>query len=130
ATRSIDIQDFVDLDDIDPLFFDKPYYVAPKPEGAKPYKLLMEAMQKKKKVGIAKVVMYGKEYLAALRPIGDTLCLETLHFGDEVVSSESVPDAHVRTKVDDRELRIAEQLVDSLTTEFDPRKYHDEYREQ
>lgn len=130
ATKSIDIQDFVDLDDIDPLFFDRPYYVAPKPEGAKPYRLLLEAMEKKKKVGIAKVVMFNKEYLAALRPVGDTLCLETMHFGDEVVSPESMSVGGTKARVDDRELKIAEQLIDSLSTDFKPNKYHDDYREQ
>src|SRR6266496_2878887 len=69
STKAIEIQDFVELEEIDPLFFDRPYYVSPKPEGAKPYKLLVEAMEKTGKVGIAKVVMWGKEYLAALRPL-------------------------------------------------------------
>jgi len=130
ATKSIDILDFVDLDDIDPLFFDRPYYVAPKPEGAKPYRLLLEAMEKKKKVGIAKVVMFNKEYLAALRPVGDTLCLETMHFGDEVVSPQSMSVGGTKARVDERELKIAEQLIDSLATDFKPSKYHDDYREQ
>ena len=84
ARKAIEIQDFVELDEIDPLFFDRPYYVAPKPEGAKPYKLLLEAMEKTKKVGIAKVVMWNKEYLAALRPLDGALVLETMHFNDEV----------------------------------------------
>jgi len=130
ATRAIEIQDFVDLDEIDPLFFDRPYYVAPKPEGAKPYKLLLDAMVKKKKVGIARIVMHNKEYLAALRPLDGALCLETMHFSDEVVSAEHVAPLHFKAKVDDRELKIAEQLIDSLATDFDPTKYHDEYREQ
>src|SRR5688500_3874716 len=75
STKAIEIQDFVDLEEIDPLYFDRPYYVAPKPEGAKPYKLLVEAMEKKNKVGIAKVVMWNKEYLAALRPLEGHLVL-------------------------------------------------------
>jgi DNA end-binding protein Ku len=129
-TKAIEIQDFVSLDDIDPLFFDRPYYVAPKPEGAKPYRLLLEAMERKKKVAIAKVVMHNKEYLAALRPLGDALCLETMHFNDEVVAVENVTDLKVKAKVDERELKVAEQLIDSLTTGFKPEKYHDEYREQ
>jgi DNA end-binding protein Ku len=130
ATRAIEIQDFVDLEEIDPLFFDRPYYVAPKPEGAKPYKLLLDAMVHKNKVGIARIVMHNKEYLAALRPLDGALCLETMHFNDEVVSAEHVAPLHFKAKVDDRELKIAEQLIDSLATEFDPTKYHDEYREQ
>jgi DNA end-binding protein Ku len=130
ATKAIEIMDFVDLDAIDPLYFDRPYYVAPKPEGAKPYKLLLEAMEKTKKVGIATIVMYNKQYLAALRPVGDTLCLETMHFADEVVESSTVPDVHSRTKVDERELKVAQQLIDSLSTDFKPEKYKDEYRQR
>jgi DNA end-binding protein Ku len=129
-TKAIEIQDFVELDEIDPLFFDRPYYVAPKPEGAKPYKLLLEAMEKTKKVGIARVVMWNKEYLAALRPLDGALVLETMHFNDEVVKMDTVPGVEVKAKVDDRELKMATQLIDSLSTDFKPAKYKDEYREQ
>ena len=129
-TKAIEILDFVELEEIDPLFFDRPYYVAPKPEGAKPYKLLLEAMTKTGKVGIAKVVMWNKEYLAALRPLEGALVMETMHFNDEVVPSERVAGLEVKAKVDDRELKMATQLIDSLTTDFKPEKYHDEYREQ
>jgi DNA end-binding protein Ku len=129
ATRAIEIQDFVSLDEIDPVFFDRAYYVVPKPEGMRPYKLLFEALSRKKKVGIAKVVMYGKEYLAGLRPVEEALCLETMHFGDEVVPANKVAAVEEKTKVDARELKIAEQLIDSLTTDFKPEAYHDEYRE-
>src|ERR1700722_16741225 len=79
ASKAIEIQDFVGLSEIDPLYFDRGYYVAPTPEGARPYRLLLEALTKKQKVGIAKIVMHGKEYLAALRPVEDVLCLETMH---------------------------------------------------
>ena len=130
GTKAIEIQDFVELDEIDPLFFDRPYYVAPKPEGAKPYKLLLEAMEKTKKVGIARVVMWNKEYLAALRPLDGALVLETMHFNDEVVKMDTVPGVEVKAKVDDRELKMATQLIDSLSTDFKPAKYKDEYREQ
>ena len=130
GTKAIEILDFVELDEIDPLFFDRPYYVAPKPEGAKPYKLLMEAMEKSGKVGIAKVVMWNKEYLAALRPLEGTLVMETMHFHDEVVPSERVAGLEVKAKIDDRELKMATQLIGSLTTKFNPKKYKDEYREQ
>jgi DNA end-binding protein Ku len=130
GTKAIEIQDFVDLDEIDPLFFDRPYYVAPKPEGAKPYKLLVEAMEKSGKVGISKVVMWNKEYLAALRPLEGGLVLETMHFHDEVVPASHVAGMEVKAKVDDRELKMAQQLIDTLTTKFKPEKYKDEYREQ
>ena len=130
GTKAIEIQDFVELDDIDPLYFDRPYYVAPKPEGAKPYKLLLEAMEKTKKVGIAKIVMWNKEYLAALRPLDGSLVLETMHFDDEVIKADTVAGLEVKAKVDDRELKMATQLIDSLSTDFKPGKYKDEYREQ
>ncbi len=130
GSKAIEIQDFVDLNEIDPLFFDRPYYVAPKPEGAKPYKLLLDAMEKKNKVGIAKVVMWNKEYLCALRPMDGILCLETMHFEDEVVDKDSVVPTDAKAKIDDREMKIAQQLIDSLTTKFKPAKYHDEYREK
>jgi DNA end-binding protein Ku len=130
ATKAIEIQDFVDLEEIDPMFFDRPYYVAPKPEGAKPYKLLLEAMEKSGKVGIAKVVMFRKEYLCALRPLDGALCLETMHFDDEVVPAENVAALEVHAKVDDRELKMATHLIDSLTTKFNAGRYRDEYREK
>lgn len=129
ATKSIEIQDFVGLEEIDPIFFERAYYVIPKPEGLRPYKLLLEALSNKKKVGIAKVVMFGKEYLAALRPLEDALCLETMHFGDEVVPAQKMAAVDSKTKVDPRELKIAEQLIDSLTTQFKPSAYHDDYRD-
>lgn len=129
-SKAIEIQDFVELEEIDPLFFDRPYYVAPKPEGAKPYKLLLEAMEKTKKVGIARVVMWNKEYLAALRPLDGALVMETMHFNDEVVPAGRVAGLEVKAKVDDRELKMATQLIASLTTEFKPEKYKDEFREQ
>jgi len=134
ASKAIEIQDFVELDEIDPLYFDKSYYVSPTVQGAKPYRLLVEAMNKTKKVGIAKILMHSKEYLAALRPVDDggnqVLVLETMHFSDEVVDAGSVGELGVKGKVDERELKMALQLVDSLTTPFKPEKYHDEYRER
>jgi DNA end-binding protein Ku len=130
ATKAIDIIDFVDLHEIDPMYFDRPYHVAPAPEGAKPYRLLVKAMQRTGKVAIGKVVMHTKEYLAALRPLDGKLCLETMHFGDEVVSPEDVPTPQARGSTDDRELKVAEQLIASLTTEFKPHRYKDEYREK
>src|SRR3954452_7611476 len=130
ATKSIDIQDFVELSEIDPMYFDRPYYVVPRPEGLKPYRLLVETMEKTGRVGIARVVMHTKEYLAALRPVDGALVMETMHFADEVVPSEGMGPGESKTKIDDRELKIATQLVDSLTTKFKPEKYHDEYREK
>ncbi len=130
ATRAIEIQDFVSLDQIDPVYFDRTYYVAPKPEGARPYRLLLEALTRKQKVGIARIVMHGKEYLAGLRPVENVLCLDTMHFSDEVVPAKAMGDAETHAKVDPRELKMAEQLIESLTTEFKPGAYRDEYRQK
>jgi DNA end-binding protein Ku len=136
ATKTIDIQDFVALDEIDPVYFDRSYYVSPKSEGAKPYRLLLQGMTNSRKVAIARIVMHNKEYLAALRPHEaddadqPVLVMETMHFDDEVVSVDAVPDADRKGRIDERELKMAQQLIDSLTTEFKPGKYHDEYREK
>lgn len=130
ASKAIEIQDFVSLSEIDPVYFDKGYYAVPTPEAGRPYRLLVEALTRKQKVGIAKVVMHSKEYLAALRPVDDVLCLETMHFGDEVVAAKKMTDPDTRGKIDARELKMAEQLIESLTTDFKPDSYHDEYREQ
>jgi DNA end-binding protein Ku len=117
ATKSIDIEDFVDLDQIDPIYFERPYYLVPDKGGSKAYALLLEAMKETNKVGIARLVLRTKQYLAAIRPLGDALVLETLLYGDEVEISE-------------RELKIAKQLIDAQTTDFDPTQYKDTYRER
>ncbi len=131
-TRTIDIQDFVDLADVDPIFYDHPYYLAPGAGGAKPYRLLLEAMAETQKVAIAKVVIRQKEQLVALRPVGDVLAMSTMVFADEVVDPgglDDVPDPD-DVQSSDRELAIAKQLVESLAGEFEPGKYQDTYREQ
>ncbi len=138
STKTIDIHDFVGLDEIDPVYFDRSYYVSPQAQGAKPYRLLVEAMTESKKVAVAKVVMHNKEYLVALRaldpdgkgPHEPLLVMETMHFDDEVISALGVPDTDHKPRVDSRELKVAQQLIDSLTTKFDPSRYHDEYREK
>jgi DNA end-binding protein Ku len=114
-TRTIDIEDFVDLADIDPVYYDHPYYLAPDKGAAKAYGLLLNAMESAGKVAIARVVLRSKEQLVAIRPAGDLLMMETMIFADEVA---------------DRELQMAEQLIQSLSSDFDPSKYHDEYREK
>jgi DNA end-binding protein Ku len=131
ATHTIDIQDFVDLSEIDPVFFDSSYYIAPDERGAKPYRLLVQAMTEANKVGIATVVMRTKQYLAAVRPMGDVLVLSTMNYDDEIAPVEeigTVPDATL--EIGDRELKIAHQLIESLSTKFDPSQYQDTYREQ
>lgn len=128
--KAIEIQDFVELAEIDPLYFDKPYHVVPKPEGAKPFKLLLQVMEETKRVAIAKVVLWGRENLAAIRPLEGGMVLETMHFSDEVVNGAAVPGHEVHAKVDSREMKMALSLVESLTSKFDPTRYHDDYREK
>ena len=130
-SKAIEITDFVDLADIDPVYYEKPYYLAPQSAPAgKPYRLLVAAMERSGKVGVAKMVMHEKEHLVALRPIGNALCLEMMKFADEVLGVDEVQGVPSgATKIPDRELKAAVQLVESLSTKFDPEKYHDEYRD-
>jgi DNA end-binding protein Ku len=131
-TRTIEIEDFVDLQQIDPIFYDHPYYLAPGPGGAKPYRLLLEAMEETNKVAIARVVIRSKENLVAIRPMGDVLEMATMLFPDEIVDPrriDDIPDGD-DVKASGRELDIAKQLVESLAGDFQPDKYHDTYREE
>jgi DNA end-binding protein Ku len=134
ATRTIEITDFVELDEIDPIYFDHTYYLAPatKDKGAaKAYALLLEAMEKQGKVAIGTVVMRNKQYLAAIRPREGVLVMSTMLFPDEVVAPDEVPDVPDRMpSVSDREVKMASQVIDALTTEWDPERYHDDYRQQ
>jgi DNA end-binding protein Ku len=132
-TKSIEIEDFVSHDEIDPIYFDHPYYLAPGAGGAKPYRLLLEAMRESGKVAIAKVVIRQKEQLVAIRPMdGEVLGMATMIFADEVVDADRIDelDAAREVEVNDRELGIAKQLVESLSGDFEPGKYHDTYREE
>jgi DNA end-binding protein Ku len=133
-SRSIDIEDFVDLADIDPVYYDHPYYLVPDKGAAKAYGLLLGAMQQAGKVAIARVVLRSKEQLVAIRPHkdGNLLMMETMIFADEVVPADDLdglPESK-DLKASDRELKMAEQLIESLASEFDPTRYHDEYREK
>jgi DNA end-binding protein Ku len=132
-SRTIDIEDFVDLADIDPVYYDHPYYLIPDKGAAKAYGLLLNAMRESGKVAIARVVIRTKENLVAIRPApGNVLMMETMIFADEVVPPdeiEELPDAK-ELKASERELKMAQQLIDSLSTDFEPEKYHDEYREK
>jgi DNA end-binding protein Ku len=131
ATHSIDIEDFVDLVDIDPLYYDSSYYVMPDERGAKSYRLLVQAMNEAGKVGIARVVMRTKQYLAALRPVDDILVLSTMNYADEISPVEELGELPGSSdNVSDRELKMAQQLIESLSTKFDPTAYRDEYRDQ
>jgi DNA end-binding protein Ku len=131
-TKTIDIEDFVELSQIDPIYYDHPYYLAPGQGGAKPYSLLLSAMDETSKVAIARVVIRSKEQLVAIRPVAGVLGMATMLFADEVLSPsgiEDMPDP-AKLKASARELEIAKQLVDSLAADFDPERYRDTYREQ
>jgi DNA end-binding protein Ku len=131
-SRTIDIEDFVDLAEIDPIYWNNTYYLGPAGDvGAeKPYALLLEAMKQAGKVAIARFVMRDKQYLATIRPVGDLLGLSTMYFADEVRGAGDVPNAPVDVDLGDRELAMAEQLVESLSAAWEPGKYEDTYRER
>jgi DNA end-binding protein Ku len=131
-TRTIEIEDFVELSQIDPVFYDHPYYLAPGPGGAKPYRLLLEAMRETGKVAIARVVIRSKEALVAIRPMGDALGMATMIFSDEVLTPDRLDEVAeaAEIKTTKRELDIAKQLVGSLADDFEPDRYRDTYREE
>jgi DNA end-binding protein Ku len=133
-SRAIEIQDFVDLDEIDPIYFEQPYYLGPDKGAERAYALLVQAMKDARKVAVARFVLRNKEHLAAIRPMGDVLTLTTMRFHDEVSSPQDL-DGEVfeeakPKKPEKRELEMATQLIESLTSDFDPDKYRDEYREE
>jgi DNA end-binding protein Ku len=130
-TKTIEIEDFVELDEIDPIFYVQPYYLAPAAGGAKPYRLLHQAMSRTGKVAIARLVLRQKESLVAVRPMGDALGLSTMLFADEVVDPSTIEDLVGVADIEgtDREVAIAEQLIASLAAPFDPSKYRDSYRD-
>ena len=132
ATKTIDIEEFVDLDQIDPIYYDHSYYLAPSAGGAKAYRLLLDAMKEENKVGIGRLVIRSKQQLCALRPTGEVLALTTMLWGDEVLAPDRIDELESVTEAEpsERELRMAEQLIESLSAEFEPGKFHDEYREQ
>ena len=130
-TKTIDIEDFVDLEEIDPIYYDHPYYLLPGQGAQKPYKLLVTAMEDSQKVAIARVVIRQKEQLVAIRPANGVLAMSTMNFADEVIhagSFDETPGDDVDTSK--REIDMARQLIDSLSSDFEPEKYHDEYRER
>jgi DNA end-binding protein Ku len=132
-TKSIEIEDFVSHEEIDPIYFDHPYYLAPGPGGAKPYRLLLEAMRATGRVAIANVVIRQKQQLVAVRPMGENaLSMSTMVYPDEVVDPSSIDElsAAEDVEINKRELDIAKQLVDSLAGPFELDKYHDTYREE
>ena len=128
ATQTVDILDFVDLDDIDPIYFYKPYYLEPQKGGDKAYTLLRDSLKQKKKVGIAKVVIKTREYLAGVKPEDGALVLELMHFADELIDTSKLT-IPKKAEVGKRELHMATALIDSMSAKWDPEKYKDDYRE-
>ena len=128
SSRAIDIQQFVDLDEIDPVMFKKSYYLVPDETGAKAYSLLREAMSQDGRVGIAKVSFRDREHLAALRFKDEAFVLETMYWPDEIREAD-FGGVDVHTKVRGQELEMARQLIDSLSGEWNPQEFTDEYRE-
>lgn len=131
-TRAIDVQDFVDIEEIDPMYFDSPYYLGPADGAEKAYSLLAAAMEHSGKAAVARFVFRNKEHLSAIRANDGVLTLTTMRFHDEVVPPSDLDDAlpDKKPKVAKREQEMAEQLIDSLSTSFNPGEYKDEYREQ
>jgi DNA end-binding protein Ku len=131
-SRAIEVQDFVDLAEIDPIYFDSPYYLGPAEGAGRAYSLFAEAMEGSGKVAIARFVFRNKEHLAAIRPADGVLTLTTMRFADEVVPSSELDEVLPAEKpeVAKREVQMAEQLIESLTRSFDPSTYRDEYREE
>jgi DNA end-binding protein Ku len=130
AAHTIEIEEFIDLDDIDPIYFEQPYYLAPDAKGVKPYELLVQAMTELNKVAIGRIVLRSKERLVAIRPLDGVLCIETMRYADEVMDRDALrPEDDV--ELTEREREMARQLIESLAVDkFDVDKYHDEYREQ
>jgi DNA end-binding protein Ku len=132
AEHTIEIEEFVDLAEIDPLYFDRPYWLAPDPATVKPYALLAQTMADSEQVAIARFVMRSRQQLAAIRSVDGRLVMSTMNWDDEVVDPASLPgfDELEGIEVSEREQRLAEQLVESLVAPWEPEKYNDTHREQ
>ncbi|MDQ2871536.1 MAG: Ku protein [Candidatus Eremiobacteraeota bacterium] len=130
ATQSVDILEFVELDQINPMYFDKPYYLEPTKQGKHAYALLREALEKSKRVAIARVVLRSKEYICAVKPNGDALLMELMHWADELVNPSTLefPES---TKISEAEMKMAKMLIDSMTVEeFEPEKFTNKYHDE
>lgn len=130
ATQSVDIVEFVHMEEIDPVLFDVPYYLAPEKKGRHAYALLRDALASTGKVGIARVVMRTREHLSALKPRGSALVIEMMHWADEVVPPTELDFPDQNVKLSQPEMKMATALIESMTTRFDPGQFEDHYREQ
>ncbi|QED48258.1 non-homologous end joining protein Ku [Cytobacillus dafuensis] len=126
--KAVEIMDFVKMDQIDPIYYDRTYYMSPGDGGGKAYSLLRKALKESEKVGLAKIIIRSKEQLAVLRVYENTLVMETIHYPDEVRKSEDVPNVPTEDKVTKKEIDTAILLIDQLTSDFEPEKYTDDYR--
>ena len=130
GSHAIDIEEFVDLDEIDPVYFEQPYYLVPDARGVKPYKLLVDAMTELNKVAVGRIIVRSKERLVAIRPLDGMLCVETMRYADEVLPRDELAPGD-EVDLTERERTMARQLIESLAVDrFEPEKFHDEYREQ
>jgi len=125
-THSIDICDFVSIDEIDPVYFRKAYYLLPQEGAEKPYRLLVKALEETRRVAVAKIVIRNKQHLACVRPVGKTLVLETMYYADEVRQPEDAPAPQVRSA----EVEMAKTLIENLAASWDPQRYHDRFRSE
>jgi DNA end-binding protein Ku len=130
ATQSVDIVQFVDAKEINPMLYDTPYYLEPDKKGRHAYALLREALKKSGKVGVAQVVIRTREHLAALRPLGDALVLETLHYADEIVPYDQFELPPAKEKTPATEMKAAMMLIDTMSEKFDPASFHDTFKEK
>lgn len=126
--KAVDIINFVQLEEIDPIYFDRSYYLSPGDGGGKAYALLRQSLSDSGKIGLAKIMIRSKEKMAVIRPYNNTLIIETLHFPDEVRNIQEVPNIPQQVELSDKELKTATLLIDQLTEEFQPEKYTDDYR--
>ncbi len=129
ASRLLEIVDFVDGAEIDPNYYVTGHWLLPEEQAERSYAMLNRAMTSAGKVGITKFVRANREYLAALRPVGNAFCLSTMHFADEIISLDQMENIPGEMKIDERQLKMANQLIEEMTTAFDPSKYKDDYRE-
>ena len=128
-SRTIQIMEFVNEDEIDPLYFDKPYYLEPQKGGEHAYGLMREALAKSKKIGVAKVVLKSREHLAAVKAVGDLMTMQTMRFAHEIVDAGSL-NVPKKVEVSKKEMDLANTLIDSMSDVFDPKKYKDDYYEK